>query len=103
MNDIRRNDDYIFVVFEAINLTLSGSLPARTLRAFKRSGLTVWLLATLILRNIYSCTLFDLLQAQINERPVDTVERLIESNYEIYCSPTTYDVIYQYIPVLRKQ
>lgn len=102
-NDSRVQNDNSLVIFEAINSSLGGPLSAKALPALNRSGMTVWLLASLVLRTIYSGALFDLMQAQINERPVDTIERLIESNYKIVCSPFSYDIIYESIPGLRKQ
>lgn len=103
MTDIRVNNWCLSVVFEAINSTLGGSISVKTLGVFNRSGLTVWLLATVILRQIYSASLFELLQAQINERPVDTIDSLIKSNYEIYCTPSTCQHIHQNIPKLRER
>lgn len=100
----RRSENWNFsVIFELIESSLGNSMPVKILNTFNRSGLTIWLLGTLVLRHLYLCSLFDLLQMRITERPVDSIERLIQSKFKIYCSPAAYDAISHSIPELREQ
>lgn len=102
-NNMKIKVENFSVIVVAVHSTMGGSVPIKSLHNVNRSGLIIWLLATLVLRNIYSGSLFDLLQVQLNKPPVDTIQGLIESNYKIYCSPGAYDIIFRSIPELRKQ
>lgn len=66
-------------------------------------GMILWLLATFVLRNVYLGALVDLLAGQIDEDPVDTIERVIQYNYTIYCTPATYEMFYRSMPRIRNQ
>lgn len=88
---------------DVINSTLGGALSDVTMRNGSRFGFIIWLFMSFVLRNLYSGLVFSFLQAQVNERPVDTIDRVIEFNYTIYASPATYNALYNTEPRLRKQ
>lgn len=75
----------------------------RTLHENAMLGLILWLMATFILRNIYLGSLFELLTDQVNEDPVDTLDKIVEHNYTIYCTPSSYEIMYKNMPHLRSQ
>lgn len=88
----------------AIQSALGDSLDNKTIQFINnRCSLIIWISTTLVLRTIYSAELFDLLQAQINERAVNSIDRLIESKYHVYCQPMTCEYIHANIPQLRHQ
>lgn len=53
--------------------------------------------------NAYVGSMFDFLQAQVNERHIDTIEQVVELNYTIYAAPAPYDILYFSKPQVRQQ
>lgn len=95
--------DYEATTFEVMGSFLGLPLTKIALRNNMMLGMVLWLLATLVLRNVYLGSLFNLLTEQFNEDPVDTIERVIEHNYTVYCTPAVYELFYATMPPIRKQ
>lgn len=74
-------------IFDQVDIVMNGSLMhmPRAIRA--RLLIAIWMFATLILRSAYQGALFDILQAQIRHKPVETIQDLERFNYSIYCEP----------------
>lgn len=99
-NKLKRNA-VVTIVCDVWDLFLNGQLHIRTRRNSARFMLIVWVLMTFVLRNIYLASLFHLLQAQVNDQAVDTIERIIEYKYTVYTTPATYELLYRTVPALR--
>lgn len=95
--------DYEASVFDVLGSFLGLPLTGKVLRNNTMLGMILWLLATFVLRNVYLGALVDLLAGQIDEDPVDTIERVIQYNYTIYCTPATYEMFYRSMPRIRNQ
>lgn len=102
-SELRTAQGTIALIMDILNSAFGGPLSEASIRNGSRFGFAVWLLMSFILRNLYSGSVFTFLQAQVNERPVDTIDRVIELNYIIYATPATYDALYESEPRLRKQ
>lgn len=95
--------DYATLIFDVIGSFLGNPLTAHALRASALLGFILWLLASFFLRNVYLGSLFNLLTAQVNQKSVDTLERVIEHNYTIYCTVSTYELLSKTVPKLQNQ
>lgn len=97
------NKDYEASIFNVMGTFLGLPSTERTLGHNTMLGLIMWLLATFVLRNVYLGSLFNLLTGQVNEEPVDTIEKLIQHNYTVHCTPATHELLFKNIPRIRKQ
>lgn len=102
-NETHSKIDYVVSLFDVLESFLGLPIAERTLHENAMLGLILWLLTTFILRNVYLGSLFNLLADQVNEDPVDTIERIIEHQYTVYCTPATYELLHKSMPHLRAQ
>lgn len=84
------------------NVFLGGSM-TQVMNWNARRIFAVWLLSSLILRNAYQGSLFNFLQSQVRQQPVDTIAKIIEFNYSLYVTKATSDVLIERTPKLRTQ
>lgn len=71
-----------------INICLGGgSIASMSSRNFARALLMVWLLGSLVLRNAYLGSLFDVLHSGKTGRAIQTFDDLIDANYTLYMKP----------------
>lgn len=99
----KSSNDFEASIFDVFSTFLGLPLTVTAFRNNMMLGLILWLLATFVLRNVYLGAVFNLLAAQINEDPVDTIERVIQHNYTVYCTPATYELFYKSMPRIRNQ
>lgn len=99
----KTNDGHMTSIFDVMGVFLGLPMAERTLRENAWLGLVLWLLLTFVLRNIYLGSLFNLLSSQIGEEPVDTIDRIIEHNFTVYCTPATYELLGKSMPHLKPQ
>lgn len=95
--------EYISSVHDMLETFLGLPMSERTLKENAMAGLIIWLLAMFVLRNAYLGSLFDLLAGQVNEDPVDTLEKIYKHNYTIYCTPSSYEFLHKNMPHLSEQ
>lgn len=90
-------------LFDQIIIVMGGSLTRIPRAITPRSLISMWMLATLILRNAYQGALFDILQAQIQYQPVENNKDLIRFNYVIYCEENACGYLKIILPHLMPQ
>lgn len=90
-------------VFDVLGTFLGHPLTKMAFRNNTIFGMILWLLTTFVLRNVYLGSLFNILAAQVNEDPVDTIARVIQHNYTVYSTPAAYAKLYATVPRIRNQ
>lgn len=95
--------EYNAAILEVFGTFLGLPLTKKALGHSIMLGLIFWLFATFFLRNVYLGSLFTLLTDQVNGDPVDTIERVIEQNYTVYCTPGTCELFNKTMPRIRQQ
>lgn len=96
--------EYIVSAYDMVKTFLGLPLSERTLQENATTSLIIWLMAIFVLRNAYLGSLFDLLAGQVNEDPVDTLEKIYKHNYTIYCTmPSSCEILNKTMPHLRPQ
>lgn len=90
-------------VFDVLGTFLGHPLTKMAFRNNTIFGMILWLLTTFVLRNVYLGSLFNILAAQVNEDPVDTIARVIQHNYTVYSTPAAYELFYTSMPNIRNQ
>lgn len=86
-----------------INMSLGGVVTQLPIRNFARTIFTIWLIGSLVLRNIYQGALFNLIQSQKPALEFTTLEQLAEHNFTIYASVQTLRILELGSPHLRKK
>lgn len=99
----RINPSRLTSFFDVINIFLGGPIMQMPQRSIIKFALSVWMLATLVLRNAYHGKMFNFLQAQLYAQPVDTLAKVEHFNYTIFVMPIVYEVLSYNMPQLRPQ
>lgn len=94
---------YSYFILEMWNAILGGAFHDRTTKFYIRTALAIWLISMLVIRTAYLGSLFNFLHNQIHGRPANTIERVIQHDYDLYSANAYSDILLAITPRIKKQ
>lgn len=94
-------------VYNMVCVALGGNIANQRMRSlrhfgtFARTLAMIWMLAFLILRNAYQCSLYDFLHTQKVTSPFDTFEGIKESDASLYIDNNSFVFLSQFFDKKR--